>query len=359
MQKAQGSSTAERAGDYIDPWYLENLVCPLDQSVLMFLERRLLCRNRHAYPVVDGVPIMLVDDARETLNVMSATLSRANTSSGLVGTDNLYLETLGINDDERRGILKLARTGTNSVDPVVSYLVAATNGLMYRHTLGTLATYPIPNLPLPEGHGQNLLDIGCSWGRWCIAAARRGYRPVGLDPSLGAILAARRVAEQLGVSARFVVGDGRCLPFAKGFFSTVFSYSVIQHFSYEDARQTISEASRVLKPNGSCLLQLPNAFGLRCLYHQFRRHFRQPVGFEVRYWKPRQLMATFKSLIGNTTLSPDCYFGIGLQASDLDLMPFWKRNLIGASESFKALSRVFGVLTYCADSLWVRARRSD
>lgn len=353
----QATLKTEQAEGAVETWYLENLVCPRDHSGLAYLDGRLCCRDGHNYPVVEGVPVMLVDDARETLNVMSASISHASTGSA--GAGNLYLETLGINDDERQGILKLAATGSNFVDPVVSYLVAATNGLMYRHALGTLASYPIPELPLPDGDGQSLLDIGCSWGRWCIAAAHKGYSPVGLDPSLGAILAAKRVAEQLGVSARFVVGDGRRLPFKDKFFSAVFSYSVIQHFSYDDARETIRDAGRVLKPRGVCLIQLPNAFGLRCLYHQFRRHFRQPVGFEVRYWTPSQLLATFKSLIGNTTLSPDCYFGIGLQVTDIDLMPFLKKNLIRASESFKALSRRFGILTYFADSLWVRTRRSD
>ena len=39
--------------------------------------------------------------------------------------------------------------------------------------------------------GTRLLDIGCSWGRWSLAAAARGYDAVGIDPSLGAIMAAR------------------------------------------------------------------------------------------------------------------------------------------------------------------------
>ena len=45
-------------------------------------------------------------------------------------------------------------------------------------------------LDLPRGP---LLDIGCSWGRWSLAAARKGYSVVGIDPSLGAVMAARRI----------------------------------------------------------------------------------------------------------------------------------------------------------------------
>ena len=66
---------------------------------------------------------------------------------------------------------------------MVAYLVAATNGFMYLHLLGKLSEYPIPDLRLPEGNGTPLLDVGCNWGRWSIAAARKGYAATGVDPS--------------------------------------------------------------------------------------------------------------------------------------------------------------------------------
>ena len=59
---------------------------------------------------------------------------------------------------------------------------------------------------------------------------------MGIDPSLDAVLAARRVSRQLGVEASFVVGDARFLPFANDSFDTVFCYSVLQHFSKENAK---------------------------------------------------------------------------------------------------------------------------
>ena len=100
------------------------------------------------------------------------------------------------------------------IDPVVAYLIAATNGLMYRHLIGRLESYPIPDIDLPPGEGRTLLDVGCSWGRWSLAAARLGYTVIGIDPSLGAVMAARRVARQLNLAATFLVGDARHLPFA-------------------------------------------------------------------------------------------------------------------------------------------------
>ena len=81
--------------------------------------------------------------------------------------------------------------------------VGATNGILYKDAIGKLDHYPIPVLRMPPGAGRRLLDIGCNWGRWSIAAARLGYRPIGIDPSLGAVLAAKRVSEKLGLDVQF------------------------------------------------------------------------------------------------------------------------------------------------------------
>ena len=98
--------------------------------------------------------------------------------------------------------------------------------------IGRLPKYPIPDIPLEEGRGRTLVDIGCNWGRWTVAAARRGYRPIGVDPSLEALLGrAEPVCGQLGVEADFVIGDARHLPLRTASIDTAFSYSVIQHFS--------------------------------------------------------------------------------------------------------------------------------
>lgn len=339
----------------IDSWLLKNLVCPRDRFQLIFSDGQLLCRDGHAYPVIQGIPVMLLEGVPDTLGVMSATVARTRNEKQISsGRDDYYLETIGISDDEREGILRSAAVTEAGIDPVVNYLVAATNGIMYKRLIGQLQTYPIPELDLPEGKGRLFLDIGCSWGRWCIAAARKGYAPVGLDPSLGAVMAARRVAAQLGLPLRLVVGDARYLPFKNQSVETVFSYSVIQHFSYDDANQSIREASRVLVPNGECLIQLPNAFGIRCLYHQARRAFRNPHGFEVRYWTPKRMERTFRDFFRLNSLSADCFFGIGLQASDTQMMPVLRRMVIHASEVAKVLSKRIPILARAADSIWIQ-----
>src|SRR5262249_53994384 len=156
-------------------------------------------------------PVML-EDCEQTLWVAEASLREARQSGG-PARDQYSLGTLGISDSERNELReRLAAASRDAVDPVVSFLVSATNGIAYAHLIGGVKKYPIPACRMPRGEGKVLLDIGCNWGRWCVAAARAGYSPIGIDPSLGAVLAAKRVSAQLGVPARFVVGDARRLP---------------------------------------------------------------------------------------------------------------------------------------------------
>lgn len=247
----------------------------------------------------------------------------------------------------------------NGIDAVVQEAVAATCGFLYRPMLGRMTEYPIPELRLPPGEGRLFLEVGCHWGRWCVAAARRGYAPVGIDPSLEAILAARRVAAQLDVDATYVVADGRHLPFDDETFDAVFSYSVFQHFSRDDAVAAFRELGRVLKPGGVSLVQMANVWGARSLWNQLReRRFREPhVLFDVRYWSPRELERALEEAIGPTRLSVDGFLTLNPQPADLPLLPRRYRAIVHTSEALRKLSERVPPLRYAADSLYARSTR--
>lgn len=50
----------------LDPKLLEILVCPEDRGPLLLIGDEFLYnpRLRHAYPIQDGIPVLLVDEAR-------------------------------------------------------------------------------------------------------------------------------------------------------------------------------------------------------------------------------------------------------------------------------------------------------
>lgn len=341
------------------PWYTENLVCPVDRLPLEYSNGDLISSAGRKYPVVDGIPVMLLNEVEQTIGVATATLKRAKGDDVAdKRAQHLHLESLGITEAEKSKLVELAKRADLKIDPVVAYMLLATSGYSYKHLLGNLDSYPIPVLRLPEANDKTFLDLGCNWGRWCIAAARKGYHVVGIDPSLGAILAARRVAKQLGLSIQYLVADARHLPFRPSRFETVFSYSVLQHLSKDNVKRVLEEVARVLEPNGTSLIQMPNFLGVRCLQHQAMRGFREARNFEVRYWSLPELRRTFADKIGETSVSVDCYFGLGLQKSDIDLMPPMLRFVIQLSETLRYLSERIGVLKYVADSVYLKSVRS-
>lgn len=319
----------------MDKKLLRLLVCPRDQTALEEKDQRLVCPVGHRYPIVEGIPVLLLGETPQTHVEGARSLEMAAAADGIPTV--------------------LSGPPSGDIDPFVQEMIAGTNGCFYIPLIGKLTEYPIPALRLPRGDGKFFLEIGCHWGRWCVAAARAGYCPVGIDPSLKGIRAARHVAQQLGVEAQYVVADGRYLPFVANSFDQVFSYSVLQHLSRENVRLVLQEIARVMRPDGNCLVQMPNRFGLRCLYHQARRRFREGHDFEVRYWTPQELTSTFLRVFGSTHILVDGFFSLNPQISDVRLLPWKYRWIIYASEALRAASRRFSSLTYVADSLYVAA----
>jgi SAM-dependent methyltransferase len=312
------------------------LVCPRDRGALQTRGEILACAEGHEYPYVDGIPVLVVDDE------LDPTQPGYWASSEQIAAVRAA-ESPSVEDD--------------AVDPYVAALILGTHGNLYRHLAGRLPRYPIPDLPLPPAQGDVLLDIGCNWGRWTIAAARAGYRPVGIDPSFEAIVAARRIARQLGADIRYLVADGRRLPFRDATLDVAFSYGVLQHFSKADAAVAVGEIARTLTPGGISVVQMPNAFGLRNVTQLARRGLREGERFEIRYWRPAELVDIF-SAIGPTTLATDGFFTLNPRASDLDLLPRPYRLLVRTSEALRRASSRVPVLTRLADSVIIHSTRA-
>ena len=348
---------ANASNSWIDADFPVELVCPRDHTPLVPRGEALLqCSRGHEFPVSDRIPVVLLADELQTIGVAECSWKRARGEiSGDPRAPDLFLESLGISEDEKNQIVALRESSTASVDSVVQMLIGATCGMAYKRAMGRLHDYPIPQLPLSPGEGRVLLDVGCNWGRWSIGAARLGYRPVGCDPQLGAIAAARRVAQQLGIAAEYLCADARWLPLPDASVDVVLSYSVLQHMSSDDAERTISEMGRVLKPGGLALVQMANSLGLRSIFQMARRGFRSPLDFEVRYRAPGPLLKLFSENIGSANIEPDCYFGLGLQPSDRELMGPIGRTVLAASEMAKRVARSIPVVELLADSVWVRA----
>jgi SAM-dependent methyltransferase/uncharacterized protein YbaR (Trm112 family) len=324
----------------IPEWLSDVLVCPRDR---MSVERRgdtLVCGPGHEYPIVDGVPVMLVEEVARTHPYCESTLAAVKRGGGTA---------------ERATAM-----GSDDVDDFVQQEIVKTNGFLYQELKGSLKRYPIPDIRLPAGEGKTLLDVGCNWGRWTVSAARKGYRAVGLDPSLDAVLAATRVALALNVETWHVVGDARMLPFAERSFAVGYSYGVFQHFSKEHANEAIAELARVTEMSGTVLVQMANRFGLRQAYNATRAWISSNDDeFRIRYWTPRELQTTFARLVGPCELSVDGFFALNPQPADLDMLARRYAAVVRTSEALRRLAarqrcRLVG---HVADSVYVRAEK--
>lgn len=322
----------------MNEWLQSHLVCPRDKGKLELKDGKLICSQNHAYPVVEDIPIMLVDDAETTHDYITWTLENVEKFQ-----------------TEHQELTKY-KGQVNEVDAFVQREIPYTSGILYIPIQNKLTRYPIPETRLWQGKGERLLDIGCNWGRWSIAAAQKGFKPIGIDPSIDAVLAARRVSDQLGIEADYVVGDARFLPFADDAFDVVFSYGVFQHFSKDNVRISLDEIVRVLKKGGKTLFQMPNKLGLRSYYQQWRRGFTEGEGFEVRYWTPSELMKTFEEKFGETKLTTDCYFGLGIQKADVDLLPLHYKMVVHSSEILRKISGIISPLRKVADSVYLESK---
>jgi hypothetical protein len=122
--------------------------------------------------------------------------------------------------------------------------------------------------------------------------------------------------------------------------------------------RALTDIRRVLRPGGRSFIQMPNLFGIRCLYHQIRRGFREARQFEVRYWTPAELTRRFSALVGPATLSVDGFFSLNPQPAEAHLLPWRFRAIVRISETLRALSKILPPLAYVADSLYVDARKA-
>lgn len=316
-------------------WVEAILTCPRDGGGLSLDGESLSCPAGHAYPIVQGIPVMLIEEVEPTHGAIRETLSQWRELSTSPDVDR----------------------GTTKVHPFVLTELVKTCGNMYRG-VSQLPDYPIPRFPLaPEADEATLIDIGSNWGRWSVSASRNGFRVVGLEPSLLSALAGQEIARQLGVPVSFVVGDARFLPFASRSIDVAFSYSVLQHFRKGDAHQAIREAWRVLKSDRIMLIQMANGLGIRQLFNRVKqRVVADNNPFRVRHWTIPELRGVFEEL-GETSIFADGFLSLNAQTSDLAILPRRYAAVVRLSETLKRVATRWPALTRVADSLWVLTRK--
>jgi SAM-dependent methyltransferase len=118
--------------------------------------------------------------------------------------------------------------------------------------LTTLITDALP----PTGL---VLEAGCGLGQYVILLRERGWRAAGVDGSVEALAACRRVA-----AVPLAASDLRALAIRSGALAAYVSLGVVEH-DPDGPDAILAEARRVLTPGGALVISVPYLNGVRRL----------------------------------------------------------------------------------------------
>ena len=241
---------------------------------------------------------------------------------------------------------------------IVQQQISATNGIHYKDTIGFLNEYPIPEIPVdPAGPDNLLLDIGCGWGRWLVAASNKKYIPIGIDLRLEFCETARSVVQDHGGNAYTVVADLQQLPFQENVFDVVWSFSVIQHTHYNRLISCLEQIERTLKSGGYCFLEFPNKNGLRNRFGPAKTPNNMDFdSWDVRYYSPAEYQKIFSEFFDNFQFYNHSALGIGILPGDLKYAKGFKnKTVIGLSRMLSRFVETIKPLKAISDSIYIKS----
>jgi len=104
-----------------------------------------------------------------------------------------------------------------------------------------------------------VLEAGCGLGQYVILLRERGWRAAGVDGSVEALAACRRL-----VAVPLAAADLRALAVRSGAVTAYVSLGVVEHDA-DGPDAILAEARRVLAPGGTLVISVPYVNGLRRL----------------------------------------------------------------------------------------------
>jgi ubiquinone/menaquinone biosynthesis C-methylase UbiE len=130
---------------------------------------------------------------------------------------------------------------------------------VYAHTYYETKIKAMRELDLERN--ETVLDVGCGQGHLLslIRKSFQGTSCVGIDLNFADLKKARN--HDVSRTCEFVLADAANLPFRNGSFQRIACTAVLEHVPNE--RKVMHEMWRILKGNGTCVIDVPSAFHLQ------------------------------------------------------------------------------------------------
>ena len=110
--------------------------------------------------------------------------------------------------------------------------------------------------------GLDVVELGCGVAYFSAWLARRGARPVGVDPTPAQLESARRCQRETGIEFPLVEGYGEAVPLPDAAFDLVLSEYGASIWA--DPYQWIPEAARLVRPGGLLVFLRNSTLSILC-----------------------------------------------------------------------------------------------
>ena len=116
--------------------------------------------------------------------------------------------------------------------------------------------------PLGDVRGLDVVELGCGTAYFSARLAKRGARPVGVDPTPAQLATARRLQAETGITFPLVDAPGERVPLPDASFDLAFSEYGASLWAHP--RLWIPEAARLLRPGGRLVFLTNSTIAFLC-----------------------------------------------------------------------------------------------
>ena len=117
--------------------------------------------------------------------------------------------------------------------------------------------------PIGDVDGLDVVELGCGTAYWSARLAKRGARPVGVDPTPAQLATARRMQEATGTHFPLVEAPAEQVPLPDDAFDLAFSEYGASLWA--EPSMWIEEAARLLRPGGRLVFLTNSTLMLLCV----------------------------------------------------------------------------------------------